>query len=44
MDGFPGVSAVSGSGQQLGSPASWEGVGAQRTVIVAPGATARHHR
>jgi Protein of unknown function (DUF4232) len=43
MDGFPGVSAISGGGQQLGSPANWEsggGFGTPRTVVVAPGATA----
>jgi hypothetical protein len=43
MDGFPGVSAISRSGQQLGSPASRQsggGFGTPRTVIVAPGATA----
>jgi hypothetical protein len=42
MRGFPGVSAISRTGQQLGSPASWEsggGFGTPRTVIVAPGAT-----
>jgi hypothetical protein len=42
MRGFPGVSAISRGGQQLGSPASWEsggGFGTPRTVIVAPGAT-----
>jgi hypothetical protein len=42
MRGFPGVSAVSRSGRQLGSPANWEtggGLGTPRTVIVAPGAT-----
>jgi Protein of unknown function (DUF4232) len=42
MDGFPGVSAISRSGQQLGSPAKWEsggGFGTPRTVIVEPGAT-----
>jgi hypothetical protein len=43
MDGFPGVSAISRGGQQLGSPANWEsggGFGTPRTVIVAAGATA----
>jgi hypothetical protein len=42
MDGFPGVSALSTSGEQLGSPADWESGGAfgmPGTVIVAPGAT-----
>ena len=43
MYGFPGVSAISRGGQQLGSPANREsggGFGTPRTVIVAPGATA----
>jgi len=43
MYGFPGVSAISRGGQQLGSPASWESggsFGTPRTVIVPPGATA----
>jgi hypothetical protein len=43
MRGFPGVSAISHGGQQLGSPASWEsggGFGTPTTVTVAPGATA----
>ena len=42
MRGFPGVSAISRDGKQLGSPASWEsggGLGTPRTVNVAPGAT-----
>jgi len=42
MHGFPGVSAISRTGKQLGSPASWGsagGSGTPRTVIVAPGAT-----
>ena len=42
MHGFPGVSAISRSGHQLGSPANWEsggGFGTPRTVNVAPGAT-----
>ncbi len=42
MRGFPGVSAISRSGQQLGSPSNWEsggGFGTPRTVNVAPGAT-----
>jgi hypothetical protein len=42
MHGFPGVSAISRSGKQLGSPAGWEsgrGFGTPRTVTVAPGAT-----
>jgi Domain of unknown function (DUF4232) len=43
MYGFPGVSAISRGGQQLGSPANWESggsFGTPRTVIVRPGATA----
>jgi hypothetical protein len=42
MRGFPGVSAISRSGKQLGSPANWEsggGFGTVRTIVVAPGAT-----
>lgn len=42
MYGFPGVSAISRGGQQLGSPANWESggtLGTPRTVIVRPGAT-----
>ena len=42
MYGFPGVSAISRGGKQLGSPANWESggsFGTPRTVIVAPGAT-----
>jgi hypothetical protein len=41
--GFPGVSAISRGGHQLGSPARWESggsFGTPRTVIVRPGATA----
>jgi hypothetical protein len=38
--GYPGVSAVSGSGQQLGSPAPWGSLRGARVVILAPGATA----
>jgi uncharacterized protein DUF4232 len=40
MRGFPGVSAISRNGHQLGSPASWDHVIQARTVILAPGATA----
>jgi Protein of unknown function (DUF4232) len=43
MYGFPGVSAISRGGQQLGSPANWESGGSfgpPRTVILAPGGTA----
>lgn len=42
MYGFPGVSAISRSGKQLGSAANREsggGFGTPRTVVVAPGAT-----
>jgi hypothetical protein len=40
LDGYPGVSVVSSSGQQLGSPAIWGGRTGQRKVILVPGATA----
>ena len=43
MDGFPGVSAISRGGKQLGSPAIWASggsFGTPRTVILPPGATA----
>jgi hypothetical protein len=44
LRGFPGVSAIDGNGNQLGSPARWESsvapFGPVRTVILAPGATA----
>jgi hypothetical protein len=43
MYGFPGVSAISRGGQQLGSPAAWVSggsFGTPRTVLVAPGAAA----
>jgi hypothetical protein len=42
MRGFPGVSAISRGGLQLGSPADWRsggGFGTTRTVVVAAGAT-----
>jgi len=39
MYGFPGVSALSRSGHQLGAPAIWPG-GTRHTVTLAPGATA----
>jgi hypothetical protein len=39
MRGFPGVSAISRTGHQLGSPARWGGTPV-RTVMLAPGATA----
>jgi hypothetical protein len=38
--GFPGVSAISSNGRQLGSPAQWIRPASPRTVILAPGATA----
>jgi Protein of unknown function (DUF4232) len=38
--GYPGVSAVSGAGKQLGSPAGWGSLSGARRVVLAPGATA----
>lgn len=38
--GYPGVSALSRSGNQLGSPASWGSLRGARIVNLAPGATA----
>jgi Protein of unknown function (DUF4232) len=38
--GYPGVSAVNGSGQQLGSPAARGSSADDKAVILAPGATA----
>jgi hypothetical protein len=38
--GYPGVSAIGGTGQQLGSPAGWYGLNGAQRVILAPGATA----
>jgi hypothetical protein len=38
--GYPGVSAISRTGQQLGSPASWGSLSGARQVVLAPGATA----
>jgi Protein of unknown function (DUF4232) len=38
--GYPGVSAVSSTGQQLGSPAGWGSLSGARPVVLAPGATA----
>jgi hypothetical protein len=38
--GFPGVSAVTSSRHQLGSPASWDHSYAPTTVVVSPGTTA----
>jgi Protein of unknown function (DUF4232) len=40
MRGFPGVSAISRAGHQLGSPAGWGTRSPIQTVILAPGATA----
>jgi hypothetical protein len=37
--GFPGVSAISGTGQQLGSPAAWDHGVSASTVTLAPGGT-----
>jgi hypothetical protein len=38
--GYPGVSAVSSTGQQLGRPAGWGSLSGARRVVLAPGATA----
>ena len=38
--GYPGVSAISGTGQQLGSPAGWGSLSGARRAVLAPGATA----
>ena len=38
--GYPGVSALSRTGRQLGSPASWGSLSGAHRVILAPGATA----
>ena len=40
MRGFPGVSAIDRNGHQLGSPAGWDHTRPDRTVVLAPGATA----
>jgi len=40
LDGYPGVSAISRAGQQLGSPAAWGTMNGARPVVLAPGATA----
>lgn len=37
--GFPGVSALNGSGAQLGSPAGWGNAVPPATVVLTPGAT-----
>ena len=39
LRGFPGVSAISRDGRQLGSPAGWGTRNPIQTVILAPGAT-----
>jgi uncharacterized protein DUF4232 len=38
--GYPGVSAISRAGKQLGSPAGWGSLSGAKRVILAPGATA----
>lgn len=38
--GYPGVSAISRTGQQLGSPAGWGSLSGAQRVVLAPGATA----
>ena len=38
--GYPGVSAISRAGQQLGSPAAWGSLSGAQRVVLAPGATA----
>jgi hypothetical protein len=38
--GFPGVSALSSAGHQLGSPASWDHAHPSRLLTLGPGATA----
>ena len=38
--GYPGVSAISQTEQQLGSPAGWGSLSGAQQVILAPGATA----
>jgi Protein of unknown function (DUF4232) len=38
--GYPGVSAISRTGQQLGSPANWGSLSGARPVVLEPGATA----
>jgi hypothetical protein len=40
LDGYPGVSAISRTGKQLGSPAAWGSLSGARRVVLAPGATA----
>jgi hypothetical protein len=38
--GYPGVSVISRTGQQLGSPAGWGSLRGAQRVVLAPGATA----
>jgi hypothetical protein len=38
--GYPGVSEISSSGKQLGSPAGWSSMSGARVVNLGPGATA----
>jgi hypothetical protein len=40
LSGYPGVSVISRTGQQLGSPAGWGSLSGAQRVILAPGATA----
>lgn len=40
LRGYPGVSAITKSGGQLGSPAAWSPYSSKRTVILRNGATA----
>lgn len=40
LDGYPGVSAISRGGQQLGSPAAWGSLNGAHRVVLAPAATA----
>jgi hypothetical protein len=40
LHGYPGVSGLSASGTQIGSPAQWVRFAVPRTVTIAPGATA----
>ena len=40
LTGYPGVSGLTATGKQIGSPAQWVRYAATRTVTLAPGATA----
>jgi Protein of unknown function (DUF4232) len=40
LSGFPGVSAITAAGAQLGSPAGWDHSSTPHTVILTPGETA----